>query len=55
VHAPDKEGPWLDAGVPFVPPAVALENFTPTERYLKPLTEEEISRFLGHFGDPLGE
>jgi hypothetical protein len=55
VQTPDKDGPWLDAGVPFVPPAVALENFTPTERHLKPLTELETSMFLSHFSDESGQ
>jgi hypothetical protein len=54
VHTPDKDGPWLDAGVPFVPPAEALRDFTPTETYLKPLTELEASTFLSHFSDDGG-
>jgi hypothetical protein len=34
--------------------AEALKDFTPTERYLKPLTELEASTFLSHFSDDGG-
>jgi hypothetical protein len=43
------EGSWLTAGVPFVPPAKALEDFTAVERWANPLSPEDSSSFLSNF------
>ena len=55
VHAAADDGPWLHAGVPFVPPREALESFTAPNRRVTPLTDLETTTFLRNFSDPQGE
>jgi hypothetical protein len=50
VHTAAGGGPWLDVGVPFVPAARALYDFTDPERSDAPLTGSDRARFLANFG-----